>query len=142
MECSRFNIGKNLAGSKDLDESRGITCLLIIGMILASENLVGAVEGLSNIGGELKNFVKVLPVSGVLLCDHRIPKITQHGTGDTEQDVPWHRHDSAMETALLIAIVLRWPSTFRPLLSSPSGGLTLTERAKRRPRWASAPPLT
>src|SRR5947208_1614548 len=80
MGCSRFNIGKNLAGSKDLDESRGITCLLIIGMILASENLVGAVEGLSNIGGELKNFVKVLPVSGVLLCDHRIPR------NNTERD--------------------------------------------------------
>src|SRR5207244_12908245 len=74
MGCSPFRIGKNLAGCEDLDESRGITCLLITGMILAGENLAGAVEGLSNIGGELKNFVKVLRVSGVLLCDHRIPK--------------------------------------------------------------------
>src|SRR5437867_11537749 len=129
MGCSRFRIGKNLAGSEDLDESRGITCLLITGMILASENFAGAVEGLSNIGGELKNFVKVLRVSGVFLCDHRIQNITQHGTGDTALDVPWHRHDSAMETALLIAIGLRCTST-------------LNERAKRRTRWASSPPLT
>src|SRR6266566_6215781 len=73
MGCSR-RIRKNLAGSEDLDKTRGITCLPIIGMILASENFAGAVEGLSNIGGELKNFVKVLRVSGVFLCDHRISR--------------------------------------------------------------------
>src|SRR2546426_261972 len=60
MGCSRFRIGKNLAGCEDLDESRGITCLLITGMILAGEDLAGAGRGTSNIGGEVKKFGKNL----------------------------------------------------------------------------------